>query len=143
GSFGYDSEHEYSLQWDSEGHFLSWLQKEQSRLCVEYTRRDIVLGSASNSASNWLTRHCYTCARAGRQGGQSYVKLNPGWKEKANKKPLAGGCSSSIVIKTYPGTNTVLGKYQAEHSHPVEAANIRYTGISKATREDIREKVEL
>ncbi|KAJ6555866.1 hypothetical protein B0H19DRAFT_947528, partial [Mycena capillaripes] len=46
-------------------------------------------------------------------------------------------CQCALVVKTYPNVPTVLGNYAEEHNHPLGNANLRYTQISKETREYI------
>ncbi|KAJ6592498.1 hypothetical protein B0H19DRAFT_921216 [Mycena capillaripes] len=46
-------------------------------------------------------------------------------------------CECVLLIKTYPGVTMVLGNYKDEHNHPLGNENLRFTRISKETREYI------
>jgi hypothetical protein len=56
-------------------------------------------------------------------------------ERKIESKRIDGGCPCYVQIKTYPDTDTVLGKYSVDHSHPTGKDNLKYIRIRVATRE--------
>ncbi|KAE9384492.1 hypothetical protein BT96DRAFT_745261, partial [Gymnopus androsaceus JB14] len=44
---------------------------------------------------------------------------------------------------TYPGTSTILGHYEAEHSHPTGSENACYTCMSKQTHAEVERLLRL
>jgi len=46
-------------------------------------------------------------------------------------------CPCSLRVKTYPGSSTVLGFYDAVHNHETGSANLPYVRISAEIREFI------
>jgi hypothetical protein len=47
-------------------------------------------------------------------------------------------CKCKIVIKIYPHTPTILGRYEEEHDHEVGIANIKHMRMSPAARLQIK-----
>jgi hypothetical protein len=66
--------------------------------------------------------------RNGTGGKKHYVKKTT-CKRKIDSKWIEGRCPCSIQIKIYPYTNTILGRYNANHSHPVSKDNLQYIWI--------------
>ena len=62
-------------------------------------------------------------------------------ERKVASKQIEGRCPCSIQIKTYPHTNTVLGKYSPDHSHPTGKDNLKYIQIRVSTWELIEDWV--
>ena len=54
---------------------------------------------------------------------------------KIENKQIEGGCPCLIQIKTYPHTNTILGKYDHDHSYPTRKDNLKYIQIQASTWE--------
>jgi hypothetical protein len=50
-------------------------------------------------------------------------------ERKINSKWIGGRCPCFIQIKTYPHTNTILGKYNPNHSHSTGKDNLKYIQI--------------
>jgi hypothetical protein len=48
-------------------------------------------------------------------------------------------CPCRLVVKTYPGTTTILGRYENEHSHPIGSQNLIYTHIPAAVLHQIED----
>lgn len=53
------------------------------------------------------------------------------------------GCECHLMVKLYPGTSHVLGKYTAEHSHPVGGVNVRFTCLLEAPKDQILEMLHM
>ena len=51
------------------------------------------------------------------------------WERKIESKWIEGGCPCYVQIKTYPHTQTILGKYNRDHSHPTSEENLKYIWI--------------
>ena len=131
----------YNISWDSLGDMLSWLQKEQESKIIElrlkWRRKNKSL--AGNRA--WHEKHYYVCAREGTGGEKGYEKKHPEWGRKVPVK--RSGCACRLIVKIYPHTPCVLGKYNSEHSHPIGYENARYTQLSKDTRIRIAEMIRM
>src|SRR5882762_4549417 len=108
---------------------LSWLQKEQEsniiELCLKWRWKSKSL--AGNWA--WQKKHYYICAWEGTRGKKGYEKKHPEWGRKVPVK--WSGCTCCLIVKIYPHTPCVLGKYNSEHSHPIGHENAHYTQLSK------------
>src|SRR5713226_8587743 len=65
--------------------------------------------------------------------GKNYVKKTT-CERKIDSKWIEGRCPCSIQIKMYPHTDTILGRYNPDHSHPVGKDNLRYIRIRVSTR---------
>jgi hypothetical protein len=64
-----------------------------------------------------------------RAGGiKKYVKKTVR-ERKIDSKRIKGRCPCYIQIKTYPHTNTGLGRYHHDHSHSTGKDNLRYIQI--------------
>ncbi|KAJ3779843.1 hypothetical protein GGU10DRAFT_243477, partial [Lentinula aff. detonsa] len=46
-------------------------------------------------------------------------------------------CSCRIIIKTYPGCSSILGRYIEEHTHALGETNARFCQIPQETWDDI------
>ncbi|KAJ7113248.1 hypothetical protein C8R43DRAFT_903346, partial [Mycena crocata] len=81
-------------------------------------------------------RQCrYVCSRSGTGGIKHYTRLHPEWVSKIPSKRT--GCDCTLLVKQYPGTQVILGRYTDQHNHPLGAANLRFTRIPTETREYI------
>jgi hypothetical protein len=130
---------QYNLPWDSMDKTNSWFESERQEKAIELLKVQTLRGG-----SKYLERLSFVCSRHGTGGETSYIKKNPHWKHKI--PPKRTNCPYSLEVKTYPGVSTVLAKYSASHNHEIGNSNIRFTRISKETREWIagmlRMKVE-
>jgi hypothetical protein len=68
------------------------------------------------------------------------MKMNPHWVRKVPSKIT--GCSASLTVKSYLGTDYLLGIYDAGHNHAVGPENLRLTRISSSTRDWIAALVQ-
>ncbi|KAJ7618888.1 hypothetical protein DFH06DRAFT_941234, partial [Mycena polygramma] len=131
GSFEYDlASSKYQQRWDSFKNFELWLQEEQRSKAIE-----LRLVNTYRDSPLYERTLRYACSRGGTGGTKPYSKLHPTWNRKTEGKRT--GCQCSLLVKQYPGTSTVLGNYSDTHNHDVGTANLRFTQISKETREYI------
>ena len=126
GSFNWDHEKGgFSLEWADLAEFFTWRQEEERVYSIEF-----IASSSRTRGTLWSRRQLFVC---GREASGGYVKKLPGRERKAGTRKT--GCCCQIMIKQYPHTSTVLGRYIAEHDHEVGFANIAYTRLSSAARE--------
>ncbi|KAJ7322987.1 hypothetical protein DFH08DRAFT_638457, partial [Mycena albidolilacea] len=110
--------------------FKTWLTNEQRRNTIELQLVHTVTGLPQFSC-----KHCFVCSRHGTGGVKVIEKKLP---ERARKIPSKlTSCQCSLVVKQYPNTTKLLGKYHDEHNHPLNATNLPFTWIQKETREFI------
>ena len=83
----------------------------------------------------------FVCGHQHSRGGREYEKKYPEREHKIGIRK--SGCCCQIVIKQYYHTSTILGRYISEHNHEIGAANITYTHLSGATREQIKIMLDL
>lgn len=94
-----------------------WEQEEDS-LLIELWKVQTLTGGLLYKERMW-----YVCSHAGTSRQKDYKK-NLQWNWKVNGKFT--DCKCSLVVKIYHGTETVLGKYQLDHNHPIGAENVKY-----------------
>ena len=131
GSMMYNrEENNYNLEWESRDDFIRWLTHEQAAIGIE-----IRLSRTRHSKNNLLYSTCetYCCARNGTGRKKDYVKKTTR-ERKIDGKQIKGGCPCSIQIKTYPHINTILGRYNPDHSHPTGKDNLKYIRIRVSTQ---------
>lgn len=92
-------------------------------------------------SGTYLSREYYVCARHGTGGTKSYAKKHDDWSRKIPSKITH--CTASLVIKSYPDKQYLLGIYDSEHNHPLGYQNIRFTRISPSTRDWIAGMVRM
>jgi hypothetical protein len=121
----------YNLEWESRAEFNTWLSHEQAALGIE-----IRVSKTRESKARQLYSTCETlrCAHNGTGGKSCYVKKTTHVR-KIDSKRIEGGCPCFVQIKTYPHTDTILGKYHHDHSHPTGKDNLKYIQIRVCTRE--------
>jgi len=73
------------------------------------------------------------------RGGTKYVKKHPERKRKIPSKKT--DCPCNIVIKRYPDTERILGRYEREHNHPIGITNVPFTRLSAGSRKRMRDMV--
>ena len=138
GDFKSDSQNaKYNMTWPSWPAFELFLHDTQTQNAVEF------LKVQTTSGGEWyMSRILFYCSRHGTGGTKSYTRLHPNWKDRKIGSKLTK-CSASLKVKTYHGTETVLGIYDDEHNHPTGKDNLRYTRISLETRQWIAGMVRL
>lgn len=131
GNFSYDvCSVKYNMLWGSWRDFDLFLAQEQLDLSVEFRK----VQTRAGNKGKYTQRRYYVCARHGTGGSKAgYLKKNPHWERKVPSKIT--GCSASLTVKSYSGTDYLLGIYDAGHNHPVGAENLRFTRISSSTRD--------
>ncbi|KAJ7589141.1 hypothetical protein C8J56DRAFT_1164058 [Mycena floridula] len=120
---------DYNMVWDNEAGFKEWLKLEESRKSIEFRVTHNNPGKTYNRSIRRV------CARNGTGGASKYRPKFPEHQRKVESKRT--GCGALLTIKTYNDTNIVLGKYVDQHDHPLGNDNVRFTRISKETREYI------
>ena len=131
GSFNWDRENGWALKWACIAEFEAWLKEEQLTKSIEF-----VLSSTKPGKWLWAKRWTYVCSRQMSGGNKKYEKRHPDWQRKIDSKKT--GCRSQIEIKHYPHTLTILGRYAEKHDHEIQLANVAYTRLSQAARDQIK-----
>ncbi|KAJ7022387.1 hypothetical protein C8F04DRAFT_923329, partial [Mycena alexandri] len=128
GSFEYDlASSKYPMRWENFRDFEVWLANEQQAQTIE-----LRLVNTSHISPLYDRRLRYVCSRARTGGKKEYTKLHPEWNRKIQSKFTDFPCS--LIVKQYPGTTVVLGKYSPDHNHPTGNGNLRFVRIPAATR---------
>jgi hypothetical protein len=117
----------YNHTWKSWRAFEQFREQEEDSFSIELRKVQNLTGGLL-----YKERKPYVCSRAGTGGQKDYEKKNPQWNRKVDSKFT--DCKCSLVVKTYHGMETVLGKYRTNHNHPIGAENLKYTRISSKTR---------
>jgi hypothetical protein len=118
--------------------FESWLSHEQRALGIEIRRSKTRTSKAQQQV--YLTCETFRCARNGCGGLKPYQKKTTR-ERKVGSKRIDGGCPCYVQIKTYPDTDTILGKYDFNHSHETGKNNLKYIRIRVSTRDLIEDWV--
>jgi hypothetical protein len=115
--------------------FQEWHWSEEHTHTIELRVAKVEHGVATLGRTLWMTKHVYQCARQ-RIGQKADQKKQP---EREQKVPRKGtGCRCQIVIKCYPHTPVVLGRYLTEHNHELGAENMIYTRLSDGSRQHMK-----
>ena len=139
GSITYDREENgYRLEWETRADFESWLSHEQRALGIEIRRSKTRTSKAQQQV--YLTCETFRCARNGCGGLKPYQRKTAR-ERKIDSKRIDGGCPCYVQIKTYPDTDTILGKYNFNHSHETGKNNLKYVRIRVCTRDLIEDWV--
>jgi hypothetical protein len=136
GSFNHDRESGlYPHEWANIAEFDVWRREEELAYSIE-----LIISHVAHGKKLWTLRCHYVCLRQLSGGKKTqYQRKCPDRKTKDSKKT---GCKCKIAIKQYPHTPIVLGRYEEEHDHEVGLANVAYTRISSASREQIKNMLE-
>ncbi|KAK6971284.1 hypothetical protein R3P38DRAFT_3242736 [Favolaschia claudopus] len=133
GSLQHDlSSLKYDLRWNSWREFLTWRDEEQVQKGIQFKRVKVY---EYNSNPHFGQQTRFVCSRKGTGGVKNYTKAHPEWKQK--QESMRTDCPCVLLVKTYPNVSTVLGNYTDEHNHDLGNQNLRFTRISKETREYI------
>jgi hypothetical protein len=131
GSFDADSNsNEFNLGWDTIREFDVWFANEQLAKCFDFCLVQTLTG-----LPQFEKKLRYICSRHGTGGIKEYTKQFPERERKIPGKHTS--CQCALVVKHYPNTHRILGKYSATHNHPLSQENLPFTRIPKATREFI------
>jgi hypothetical protein len=132
GSMTYNhKKNSYNLEWESRADFNTWLTHEQTAIGIEIW---VSKTWASKSKRLYSTCKTLSCACNGTGGKKNYMKKNT-CERKIDSKRIKGRCPCFIQIKTYPHTNTILGRYNHVYSHPTGKDNLKYIRIRISTHE--------
>jgi len=130
GSFNWDQEHGFSLEWANLAEFEMWRQVEERASSIELIR------SSTRTGVLFSQRQRFVCGRQDSGGPRKYQKKHPGRKRKVRNRK--SGCGCYVIVKQYHHTSTILGSYVAEHDHEIGEANIAFTRLAGTTRERIK-----
>lgn len=131
GGFEYDKASEtFNLQWSSIQEFSSWLENEQKSNCYELKL------TYRKKGERFSYKHRYVCGRMKTGGAKAYAKQHPDWKRKIAEPKLIG-CPCTLIVKTYPNTDIVLGYFLGTHSHPLGEENLKFVYISDSARDQM------
>ncbi|KAI0040579.1 hypothetical protein FA95DRAFT_1502627 [Auriscalpium vulgare] len=108
--------------------FDQWRQDEERAQVIELRK----VKTQQGDGTLWLEKVTFICSRQGTGGKSRYVKKFPDRERKQDSKRT--GCSCTLIIKTYPHTGVICGRYQREHNHPVGAKNLTFTHLSNHAR---------
>jgi hypothetical protein len=124
----------FDLLWTSLADFERW-REEQCRLySIE------LLLAKTRGGVNYDWKRVYRCGREGTGGKKKYQKKNAGQARKIGSKRT--GCPCQVVVKAYPSTDTLLGKYITNHDHPIGIQNLIYTRVSANAKGKARELLQ-
>jgi hypothetical protein len=123
GSFLHDRENRYNLEWESRADFNNWLKHEQATYGIE-----IRVSKTQKARELYSLGETFHCVYNGTGGKKHYVKKTV-CEYKIKSKQIDSGCPCFIHIKIYPHTNTILGKYNHNHSYPTSKDNLKYVWI--------------
>ena len=131
GSFNWDRENGWTLEWAGFAEFEAWLKEEQLANSIEF-----VMSRTKTGKWLWAKRWTFVCSRQISGGQKEYDKKHPDSYRKVDSKKT--GCHCQIEIKFYYHTITILGRYVQEHDHEIRSANIAYTRLSQTARDQIK-----
>ena len=123
-SIMYDWKDGYNLKCKSRANFNEWLSYKQAAIGIE------IQIAKTQYFKLQLYSLCMTlqCACNGTVGKSHYVKKTM-YEQKTKSKQIEGGCPCFIQIKTYFHINTILDKYNSDHSYPISKNNLKYIQI--------------
>ena len=135
GSLHYDREFgNFNQIWTCFADFERWRQEQGQIHSIELSLAKTLRGI------NYLWKRVYKCGREGTGGKKPYEKKNTGQIRNLGSKRT--GCTCQVIVKAYPGTDTLLGKYIEDHDHPIGIDNLIYTRVSKKAKEKARELLQ-
>src|SRR6266850_5088192 len=135
GSFHYDQANGIlPLEWPNLAAFDVWRRNEELAHSIELIKSTIACGGQV-----WTLRRIFVCSREDGGGGSKYVKKHSERKWKIPSKKT--GCPCNIVIKCYPDTERILGRYKRDHDHPIGIANVPFTRLSAGSQRQMRDMV--
>jgi hypothetical protein len=114
-----------NLEWANEDAFLAWRAAEESEKTIEL----IVSKVVHSDSPIWRERRVLKCSREWACGRPAQNKAAEGKRDRKipSKKT---GCRCRLTIKLYQHTDTILGKYENEHDHPLGEDNLRFTRLT-------------
>ena len=135
GGFHADRESsKFNQMWTSLAEFDRWRQEQCQIYSIEF------LLAHTRDGVRYIWKRTYKCGREGSGGKKYYEKKNLDWNRKIGTKQI--GCSCRLVVKSYPGRDTILGKFIDGHDHPTGIQNLIYTKVSENTKGRAREMLK-
>ncbi|SRR6266702_2488249 len=135
GSFTSDWNSRYPHKWPNMEAFHEWCWSEECAHTIEFTVAKVKHGTKTLGRTLLTTKHVYrcTCQRIGQKADQN---KHSEWQHKVPRKGM--GCLCQIIIKHYPHTPIVLGRYVTEHNHELGTGNMMYMHLSDGAWEQMR-----
>ncbi len=109
-----------SLEWANEYEFRVWRAAEETRKSIKF----IVSRTMRSDSPIWRERQVLRCSHEF-AGGRRHRTMRQNLKVPSKKT----GCQCRLIIKFYPHTETILGKYEGLHGHALGDANLRFTSL--------------
>ncbi len=135
GSMTYDREKGgMTLEWANQEEFQAWLAAEESEKAIQL----IVSETKRSDSPDWRNRRVLRCSREFTGGNSHYQKKNQ-WERKIPSKKT--GCQCRLIIKQYPQTEIILGRYEDRHDHPLGDDNLRFIRLSGKIRNLVMDMV--
>jgi hypothetical protein len=135
GSFYYDRVRGgYPMEWAGPAEFEAWRREEELAYSIE-----LIASKTVHGGGLWTLKRVYVCSCQLSRGQSKYQKKHPDRHRKIQNKKMR--CRCSIIIKFYPHTTAILGRYASEHDHEIGLANIAYTRMSWVAQEKIKYKL--
>ena len=135
GGFHADRESgKFNQMWTSLAEFDRWHQEQCQIYSIEF-----LLAHTCNGVC-YIWKWTYKCGCEGLGGKKYYEKKNPDQIRKIGTKQI--GCSCQLVVKSYPGRDTILGKFIDDHDHPTGIQNLIYTKVSENAKGRAREMLK-
>ena len=128
GSITYDREKgNMPLEWPNEDGFRIWLAAEEQDKVIHL----ILSHTEASDSPNWRARRMFRCSREF-SGGKPHREK----KHQHDRKipSMKTGCRCKLIVKQYPGTEIILGKYEGAHDHPLGDDNLRFLRLSNKVR---------
>jgi hypothetical protein len=132
----------YTQAWKTLWNAKEWIEKEEGEKGILFNKHSTIHNQAKKE-KKWLDKHIWVCSRNGSGGKSKYVKKHPEQKRKVPTKLLKDGCPCRLVVRTYPNTEKVLGKYTVEHSHPIGDENLRFMRLPINVRLKIADLIRM
>jgi hypothetical protein len=136
GSLAYDHQKGDMLEWLSEDKFQEWLIAEEHQKAIKL----IVSHTAELDSPNWRAHHVFRCS-CEPSGGKTDQenKHNRDWKIPSKKT----SCKCQLIVKQYPNTETILGKYEGEHDHMLGNNNLEFLRLSNKVWNLVMDMVDM
>ena len=135
GGFNYDmASGDFNHIWNSLANFEGWHQEQCQTNSIE------LLLSGSWTGTHFVWKRVYRCTCQGTGGEKPYKRKYLKQDQKIGSK--RSGCTCQLVVKAYPGIDTILGAYTDDHDHPIDIQNLIYTRISENEKGKVRYLLE-
>ncbi|KAH9045983.1 hypothetical protein EDB84DRAFT_1435760 [Lactarius hengduanensis] len=135
GSITYDRKKgEMSLEWANEDEFRTWLAAEEDKNTIKF----ILSRTEQSNSPNWRARREYKCLREFSGRKTERENTNPRDRKIPSMKT---GCRCLLSVKLYPHTETIPGKYKAQHDHALGKDNLRFLRLSDNIKKLVMEMV--